>query len=51
MAETDWPEPIPTEVLVRVKAARVNRVDWETRAGKGCSTPSREAAILIACFA
>ena len=26
------PEPIPTEVLVRVQAAGVNPVDWKTRA-------------------
>jgi NADPH:quinone reductase-like Zn-dependent oxidoreductase len=29
------PEPLPTEVLVRVHAAGVNPVDWKTRAGKG----------------
>lgn len=29
------PEPLPTEVLVRVEAAGVNPVDWKTRAGKG----------------
>ena len=29
------PEPIATEVLVRVQAAGVNPVDWKTRAGEG----------------
>ncbi|MBB5084781.1 NADP-dependent oxidoreductase [Nonomuraea endophytica] len=29
------PEPLPTEVLVRVYAAGVNPVDWKTRAGGG----------------
>ncbi len=29
------PEPLPTEVLVRVCAAGVNPVDWKTRAGSG----------------
>ncbi len=29
------PEPLPTEVLVRVAGAGVNPVDWKTRAGAG----------------
>jgi NADPH:quinone reductase-like Zn-dependent oxidoreductase len=29
------PEPLPTEVLVRVHAAGINPVDWKTRAGTG----------------
>ncbi len=29
------PEPLPTEVLVRVHAAGVNPVDWKTRVGQG----------------
>jgi NADPH:quinone reductase-like Zn-dependent oxidoreductase len=29
------PEPLPTEVLVRVHAAGINPVDWKTRAGSG----------------
>jgi len=29
------PAPLPTEVLVRVRAAGVNPVDWKTRAGSG----------------
>ncbi|WP_062434244.1 NADP-dependent oxidoreductase [Herbidospora daliensis] len=31
------PEPLPTEVLVRVHAAGVNPVDWKTRSGGGMS--------------
>jgi NADPH:quinone reductase-like Zn-dependent oxidoreductase len=29
------PEPLPTEVLVRVHAAGINPVDWKTRGGTG----------------
>lgn len=29
------PAPLPTEVLVQVRAAGINPVDWKTRAGKG----------------
>jgi NADPH:quinone reductase-like Zn-dependent oxidoreductase len=35
VTEVARPEPIPTEVLVRVRAAGVNPVDWKTRAGNG----------------
>ncbi|HKE76417.1 MAG TPA: NADP-dependent oxidoreductase [Acidimicrobiales bacterium] len=35
--EAPVPEPLPTEVLVRVRAAGVNPVDWKTRAGRGMS--------------
>ncbi|GAA2985923.1 NADP-dependent oxidoreductase [Streptosporangium longisporum] len=31
LAEVDRPEPIPTEVLVRVHAAGVNPTDWKSR--------------------
>lgn len=31
------PEPVATEVRVRVEAAGVNPVDWKTRAGKGAA--------------
>jgi NADPH:quinone reductase-like Zn-dependent oxidoreductase len=37
IADVARPEPIPTEVLVRVHTAGVNPVDWKTRAGKGAS--------------
>jgi NADPH:quinone reductase-like Zn-dependent oxidoreductase len=35
VTEVPRPEPIPTEVLVRVHAAGVNPVDSKTRAGGG----------------
>ena len=35
--EVPRPEPIPTEVQVRVQAAGVNPVDFKTRAGRGVS--------------
>lgn len=35
LVETERPEPMGTEVLVRVRAAGVNPVDWFTRAGEG----------------
>ena len=33
--EVGRPEPLPTEVLVRVTAAGINPVDWQTRRGGG----------------
>ncbi|MGH2937637.1 MAG: NADP-dependent oxidoreductase [Solirubrobacterales bacterium] len=36
--ELETPEPIPTEVQVRVQAAGVNPVDFKTREGKGASS-------------
>ncbi|MEV4604643.1 NADP-dependent oxidoreductase [Amycolatopsis sp. NPDC049253] len=35
MIERAVPEPGPGEVLVRVRAAGINPVDWQTRAGQG----------------
>jgi len=35
LRDVERPEPIPTEVLVRVIAAGVNPVDWKTRQGGG----------------
>jgi NADPH:quinone reductase-like Zn-dependent oxidoreductase len=37
LEEVDAPEPIPTEVQVRVRAAGVNPVDFKTRMGRGMS--------------
>jgi NADPH:quinone reductase-like Zn-dependent oxidoreductase len=41
------PEPIPTEVQVRVHAAGVNPVDFKTRAGKGVSGVLGEPPVCI----
>jgi NADPH:quinone reductase-like Zn-dependent oxidoreductase len=38
IAEVEVPEPIPTEVQVRVRAAGVNPVDFKTRMGRGMSS-------------
>jgi NADPH:quinone reductase-like Zn-dependent oxidoreductase len=35
LSERPTPEPLPTEVRVRVVAAGVNPVDWKTRTGRG----------------
>src|SRR6476469_6458398 len=35
--EVERPDPIPTEVLVRVAAAGINPVAWQTRQGGGIS--------------
>jgi NADPH:quinone reductase-like Zn-dependent oxidoreductase len=38
LAEVETPEPIPTEIQVRVRAAGVNPVDFKTREGKGMAS-------------
>ncbi|WP_219413433.1 NADP-dependent oxidoreductase [Pseudonocardia nigra] len=35
LGQAEVPEPLPTEIRVRVAAAGVNPVDWKTRAGGG----------------
>jgi NADPH:quinone reductase-like Zn-dependent oxidoreductase len=35
ISDVPRPEPLPTEVLVRVHAAGVNPIDWKTRGGHG----------------
>jgi NADPH:quinone reductase-like Zn-dependent oxidoreductase len=35
LGEAEIPQPLPTEIRVRVAAAGVNPVDWKTRAGRG----------------
>ncbi|WP_209707823.1 NADP-dependent oxidoreductase [Crossiella equi] len=37
VVEVARPEPLPTEVLVRVRAAGINPVDWKSRQGHGVS--------------
>lgn len=37
VAEVTRPEPVPTEVLVRIHAAGINPVDWKTRNGRGAA--------------
>ena len=43
LEQADRPEPIPTEVLVRVRAAGINPVDAKTRAG-AAAWPRRSAS-------
>jgi len=45
--EVTKPEPIPTEVQVRVHAAGVNPVDFKTRAGKGMAGLLGEPPVRI----
>jgi NADPH:quinone reductase-like Zn-dependent oxidoreductase len=45
--EVARPEPIPTEVQVRVHAAGVNPVDFKTRAGKGMAAVLGEPPVRI----
>ncbi|MFH9424703.1 NADP-dependent oxidoreductase [Streptomyces sp. NPDC017529] len=35
LTQVSRPEPLPTEVLVRVRSAGVNPIDWKTRSGGG----------------
>jgi NADPH:quinone reductase-like Zn-dependent oxidoreductase len=45
--EVPEPEPIPTEVKVRVHAAGVNPVDFKTRAGKGMAGVMGEPPLVL----
>ena len=45
--EVPEPEPIPTEVQVRVHAAGVNPVDFKTRAGKGMAAVLGEPPVRL----
>jgi NADPH:quinone reductase-like Zn-dependent oxidoreductase len=45
--ELPRPEPIPTEVQVRVHAAGVNPVDFKTRAGKGVAAVLGEPPVCL----
>lgn len=44
--EVARPEPLPTEVLVRVHAAGINPVDWKTRSGRGMAAMQTLPLIL-----
>ncbi len=45
--EVARPEPLPTEVLVRVHAAGVNPVDWKTRSGGGMAGVLGEPPFIL----
>ncbi|MDT8912773.1 NADP-dependent oxidoreductase [Amycolatopsis sp. PS_44_ISF1] len=45
--EVPRPEPVPTEVLVRVHAAGVNPVDWKTRGGTGMAGVLGEPPVTV----
>jgi NADPH:quinone reductase-like Zn-dependent oxidoreductase len=47
IAEVTRPEPIPTEVQVRVHAAGVNPVDFKTRAGEGVAGVLGEPPVCV----
>ncbi|HTW97332.1 MAG TPA: NADP-dependent oxidoreductase [Acidimicrobiales bacterium] len=47
VAERELPEPLPTEVRVRVRAAGVNPVDWKTRAGRGMARVLGEPPVVL----
>jgi NADPH:quinone reductase-like Zn-dependent oxidoreductase len=45
--EVPRPEPLPTEVRVRVHAAGINPVDWKTRAGSGMAGVLGEPPFIL----
>jgi NADPH:quinone reductase-like Zn-dependent oxidoreductase len=45
--ESPVPEPLPTEIRVRVAAAGVNPVDWKTRAGQGMAAVLGAPPIIV----
>ena len=47
LEQADRPEPSPTEVLVRVRAAGVNPVDAKTRAGRGMAAVLGEPPLIV----
>src|ERR1700754_3834896 len=47
LIDTARPEPLPTEVLVRVEAAGVNPVDAKTRAGRGMKSVLGEPPFVV----
>jgi NADPH:quinone reductase-like Zn-dependent oxidoreductase len=47
LAQVPRPEPLPTEVLVRVHSAGVNPVDWKTREGGGMAGALGEPPFIL----
>ncbi|WP_406002471.1 NADP-dependent oxidoreductase [Streptomyces sp. NBC_00829] len=47
VTEVARPEPLPTEVLVRVRSAGVNPVDWKTREGGGMAPVLGEPPFIL----
>jgi NADPH:quinone reductase-like Zn-dependent oxidoreductase len=47
LEQVETPEPIPTEVQVRVRAAGVNPVDFKTRMGRGMSSVLGEPPFTV----
>jgi NADPH:quinone reductase-like Zn-dependent oxidoreductase len=47
LADVPRPDPWPTEVLVRVRAAGVNPVDWKTRRGAGMAAILGEPPFVL----
>jgi NADPH:quinone reductase-like Zn-dependent oxidoreductase len=47
LAEVEKPQPLPTEVLVRVHAAGINPVDAKTRAGSGVAGVLGEPPFIL----
>jgi NADPH:quinone reductase-like Zn-dependent oxidoreductase len=45
--EIETPEPIPTEIQVRVRAAGINPVDYKTRQGRGMSSVFGEPPFTV----
>ena len=47
LQEVERPEPIPTEVLVKVAAAGLNPVDWKTRQGGGLRNAIGDPPLIL----
>ncbi len=47
LAQVPRPVPLPTEVLVRVHAAGINPVDWQTVAGSGAQALLGEPVTIV----